>query len=353
MGWIPQAVLSAFGFELDGLEQYSFGTGLINHTWKVHSSKGDYILQTVNQTVFQKPEEIASNIDAVGEYLNQNSPDYFFVHPVKSKEGHSLVYFENDCYRLFPFVIGSHAKTVVDTAAEAFEAAKQFGRFTKLLSGFDTQQLHDTLPDFHNLSLRYKQFEAALISGDKVRIKDSKRIIDKIIANKGIVDTFEAILVNPDFKRRVTHHDTKISNVLFSESNKGICVIDLDTLMSGLFISDVGDMMRTYLCPVSEEEKDFTKIEIRPAFYQAIISGYSSEMGEVLSAIEKESLSYAGEFMIYMQALRFITDFLNNDIYYGAKYPEQNIVRAGNQMCLLEKLQELKVSKNSLDILAL
>jgi hypothetical protein len=109
-------------------------------------------------------------------------------------------------------------------------------------------------------------------------------------------------------------------------------------------------MMRTYLCPVSEEEKDFTKIEIRPAFYQAIISGYSSEMGEELSAIEKESLSYAGEFMIYMQALRFMTDFLNNDVYYGAKYPEQNFVRAGNQICLLEKLQELIAFNHSHDI---
>ena len=155
-----------------------------------------------------------------------------------------------------------------------------------------------------------------------------------------IVSISEQISNNLDFKKRVTHHDSKISNVLFDENDKGLCVIDLDTVMPGYFISDFGDMMRTYLSPVSEEEKDLSKIEIREEYFKAIAEGYLSEMGKELTAIEKRYLVYAGKFMVYMQALRFLTDYLNNDIYYGSKYEGQNFIRANNQVCLLKKIIE-------------
>jgi len=115
-------------------------------------------------------------------------------------------------------------------------------------------------------------------------------------------------------------------------------VIDLDTVMPGYFISDFGDMMRTYLSPVSEEEKDLSKIEIREDYFKAIAEGYLSEMGNELSSAEKKYLVYAGKFMVYMQALRFLTDHLNNDIYYGAKYEGHNFIRATNQVSLLKKI---------------
>jgi hypothetical protein len=128
--------------------------------------------------------------------------------------------------------------------------------------------------------------------------------------------------------------------VLFDANNKGLCVIDLDTVMPGYFISDIGDMMRTYLSPANEEEKDFSKIEIRQEYFESIWKGYMSEMKDELNREEKSHFIYAGEFMIYMQALRFLTDHLNNDVYYGARYEGQNFVRAGNQMQLLKKLME-------------
>jgi hypothetical protein len=128
--------------------------------------------------------------------------------------------------------------------------------------------------------------------------------------------------------------------VLFDANHKGLCVIDLDTVMPGYFISDIGDMMRTYLSPANEEEKDFSKIEIRQEYFESIWKGYMSEMKDELNREEKSHFIYAGEFMIYMQALRFLTDHLNNDVYYGARYEGQNFVRAGNQMQLLKKLME-------------
>lgn len=153
---------------------------------------------------------------------------------------------------------------------------------------------------------------------------------------------FEKVRQDPAFRMRVTHHDTKISNVLFNDAGKGICVIDLDTVMPGYFISDVGDMMRTYLSPANEEEKDFAQVEVRPEFYRAIREGYLEEMGSHLTTGEKDHFFYAGEFLIYMQALRFLTDYLNDDKYYGRLYEDHNFVRAGNQVALLKSYNSLR-----------
>ena len=149
-------------------------------------------------------------------------------------------------------------------------------------------------------------------------------------------------------KKGVTHHDTKISNVLFDKSDKGLCVIDLDTVMPGYFISDVGDMLRTYLSPVNEEEKDLSRIEVRDDYFKAIAEGYLSEMKEELSQKEKEHFVYSGKFMIYMQALRFLTDYFKDDTYYGSKYPGHNLVRATNQATLLKKLTQKEKLLNAM-----
>lgn len=336
-------ILKAFGFDETSVSVNNFGSGLINNTWMVANGSSNYILQRINHNVFKEPEAIADNIDCIGSYLAAAHPDYKFTMPVTSLNGNSLLYNEEEGYfRMFLFVEGSHSKDVVETAEQAYEAAAQFGRFTNLLSGFDVTKLKTTIPDFHNLSLRYRQFLQALENGNPERIKESAQLINILQGYNEIVTTYENIVRSNDFKLRVTHHDTKISNVLFDNNDKGLCVIDLDTVMPGYFISDVGDMMRTYLSPVSEEEKDFSKIEIRDDFYKAVVQGYYSEIKNVLTETEKKHFFYAGTFIIYMQALRFLTDHLNNDIYYGAKYPRHNLVRANNQAVLLQRLSEKK-----------
>ncbi len=330
-----------------GLENYSirsFGNGLINNTWIVEngSHEKEFILQKINQNVFKTPQDIAFNIRLMTDHLQHQHPTYLFTSPIQSDDGKDLIESNEEYFRLFPFIKKTHTINVVQKPEQAYEAAKQFGKFTKVLSGFDASQLKITLPHFHDLSFRYKQFEIALQNGNKERNQKSKGIINFIHEQKNIVDVYEKIKSDPHFKIRATHHDTKISNVLFDENEKGICVIDLDTVMPGYFISDVGDMLRTYLSPVDEDEKDFTKIEIRKDFYTAIIDGYSSEMNDQLTTTEKKYFIYAGKFMIYMQAIRFITDHLNNDIYYGAKYEGHNYVRADNQVTLLKRLLSIE-----------
>jgi Ser/Thr protein kinase RdoA (MazF antagonist) len=332
-------VLQQYNININHCVVQPFGSGLINSTWKIISGDEQYIVQKINHAIFKQPQYIAANISLLAGYLSKTHPDYLFVAPVKTTNNQEMVIADADgYYRIFPFIKNSHTIDVVTNAQQAYEAAKQFGAFTKRLAGFNAADLKTTLPDFHNLSLRYQQFEQALVNGNRQRIQTSPEEINQLKKNKYIVDEFEKVKLNTDFKIRVTHHDTKISNVLFDEQDHGLCVIDLDTVMPGYFISDVGDMLRTYLSPASEEENDFSKLEIRDEYFEAIVNGYLSEMNEELSKKEKQSFIYAGKFMIYMQALRFFTDYLNNDLYYGSKYEGHNLIRAKNQMVLLQLL---------------
>jgi len=343
-----QQILAAYDLTETQSEVEPINNGLINQTWRIRNPKGDFILQKINHAIFKQPSAIASNVRMIADYLSQKYPGYLFIAPIKTNKNEEMVFFNEGYFRLSPYVQKSHTINAAKIPGQAFEAAKEFGKFTRLLSQFPVKNLQITLPDFHNLSLRYQQFSDALENGSKIRLQQSGELINFIKENRNIVDTYENILHNPAFKQRVTHHDTKISNVLFNEHDKGLCVIDLDTVMPGYFISDIGDMMRTYLSPVSEEEKDFSKIEIREEYFTAIWKGYMSEMNDELSPEEKKHFIYAGKFMIYMQAIRFLADHLNNDIYYGAKYEDQNFVRAGNQVILLQRLIDKEATLKSL-----
>ncbi len=332
---VPITILQQYAI---GAAQLSpLGTGLINATWLATLPHGQrFVLQRINTHIFRQPQDIDHNLQVLGRYFREEHPPYCFTQPIASVTGVTMVQAEGDWYRLFAFIDGSHTVDVVQTPAQAYEAARQFGLFTYLLKDFDANKLKITLPDFHNLPLRYNQFQTALQRATLQRLQTAATAIGQVQQYNDILHQYQQLL--PQLKARVTHHDTKISNVLFDASGQGLCVIDLDTVMPGYFLSDVGDMLRTYLCPVSEEEADFDKVVVRPAFYQAIVQGYGDAMGDALNSIEKQQFLFAGKMMTYMQALRFLTDYLNNDTYYGARYEGHNLIRAGNQLALLQQL---------------
>ncbi len=318
-----------------------FGSGLINNTWKIEGKK-EYILQRINTKVFRQPERIASNIRLISNFFKLNHPSYFFIAPLVTEMGEDMVFIKDAGYfRIFPFVDNSVTHHIVENSKQANEAAKQFGKFTRLLENFPSSQLEYTIPDFHNLPLRYHQFLQVLNTSDDERKKNAKLAIELVIQYEFLVKKFSAHLAS-DFQLRVMHHDTKISNVLFDKADNGICVIDLDTVMPGYFFSDVGDMIRTYVPTVNEEETDLSKIEVRKEIYKAIAEGYLSEMGGLLTPSEKISFKFAGMALTFMQAIRFLTDYLQNDIYYVANSPTHNLDRARNQLVLLEKLDRLE-----------
>jgi thiamine kinase-like enzyme len=332
----PISVLEAYGLHDTSVDVTTISNGLINHTWKLSEGNHNWILQKINTSVFKKPLLIQENIDRLGEFIQSVHPDYLFTMPVKAMDGTTMVQMDDSFYRLFTYISNSKTITVVATSQQAEAAAFQFGNFTRQFAEFDCSTLHITIQQFHDLSFRYEQFQQAVQHGLAERMIQAEEWIALLQSFSSIEQTYKNILSDSEYKIRVTHHDTKISNVLFDQDDQGLCVIDLDTVMPGYFFSDLGDMFRTYLSPVNEEEKDLSLIKVRTDMYKAIVEGYAKGMGDILTLKERRSFFDAGAIMIYMQALRFLTDFLNGDQYYYTKYPSHNFDRAKNQITLLQ-----------------
>lgn len=332
-------VLSAFGIEPAAAPR-PFGSGHINHTYQTEDKDGKkYVLQKINIQVFKNPHAIANNILRASEYLAKHHPGYYFITPLPTLEGSALFVEKDDYWRLTPFVVESMSIDEATTPDQAYEAARQFGLLARNLDGLNMDLFEPTIPGFHNLTGRYRQFRQALNGAERTRKENSRELIDAFLIKNDIVEQYEDLLQNPDFPNRLMHHDTKINNVLLDTSTqRGICVCDLDTLMPGKVISDIGDMIRTGVSPVPEDSTEFERVEVRLDYYKALIQGYLSEMKHVLTPTEKENIIFSGPFLVYMQGVRFLTDYLNGDIYYPIKYPEHNLDRARNQMALLNDL---------------
>lgn len=332
-------VLSAFGLQAEAFEIGPFGSGHINKTYRAahRSGRDEYILQRINTNVFKEPEAIARNHRLTWEHLAREHPGYLFPRPLPTLAGHDLHRAEDGYWRLMPFVAETVTVDEVETPAQAYEAARQFGRFARLTAGVDLGEYRPTIPDFHNLALRYAAFERAAAQADPARRVRAADLIEGALGLSSLVETYAALARElPD---RLMHHDTKINNVLLRAGTfEGVCVIDIDTVMPGKVTSDLGDMVRTYVSPVSEEERDVARVVVREAFFAALMQGYLSEMRDLLTAAEREALFHAGLIMVYMQAVRFLTDYLNGDVYYPVKYPEHNLDRARNQWTLLTRL---------------
>jgi thiamine kinase-like enzyme len=319
-----------------------FGNGLINSTYLLEDEK-KYILQKINTKVFTKPEIIANNIRNCANYFDRKALNYLFIVPILTRKGEEYFVNHDETWRLTPFVPNSFTVDELNDPKQAYEAAKAVGKFAAATNGIEVSNFGETIPRFHDLTFRYEEFMMSLKNGRADRILEQKQLIERIKELSAICNTFESIKNNSQIPIRIQHHDTKINNILFDKTNsKSLCLCDLDTVMPGYFISDLGDMMRTYLAEANEEIIDVEKVVVRSEFYKALIDGYLSEMEHILTDAEKPYIFYAGEFLIYMQALRFMTDYLNGDIYYGIKYPENNLNRTKNQLKLLSEYQKLK-----------
>jgi len=318
------------------------GNGLINRTYKVDFTAGpSIVLQCINQSTFPQPENIINNYRLIQDYLKKTGGISI---PELLKTKNNKYYWtdqEDNFWRATAFISNSCAVSIPQNTDEVFTAAKSFGAFTKSLSGLDPYTLAVIIPDFHNPGFRYQQFEDAVKKAAISRLLKSTHVISEIRDRTALVDFYTAMQDNEtDFPTRIMHHDCKISNILFdAATGTVICPVDLDTVMPGKYFSDIGDMIRTMACTEEENSTAWELIDVKPAYYKAIIDGYMEGMGDSLTAAEKKNIHTAGLILTYMQCLRFVTDFLNNDVYYKTTYPEQNLNRALNQLILLEKLE--------------
>ena len=235
-------ILSCYGLESADAVVSSIQSGLIHSTWKVDLPSSSYVIQRMNTKVFADPAAVCNNSRMIKNFIAAKDNEYLFVCPLETTKGSAIVDSNGSIYRMFDFVKDSRVYDVVESPEVAAAAARSFGKLTCLLSDFDCSALHVSIPDFHSIARRYQQFEGALVEGNKARIEKAKDLTDYLQAQRHIVDAYFDLLFDPNFKLRVTHHDTKISNVLFSteEAQTPLCVIDLDTTMPGYFISDIG-----------------------------------------------------------------------------------------------------------------
>jgi Ser/Thr protein kinase RdoA (MazF antagonist) len=332
---VPESVLLAFGLTTSAVVS-PIGTGHIHQTFLVADEK-KYVLQRININVFKDPEAIATNNRIAADYLAQHHPNYLFLTALRDRAGNELVYAEDGFpWRLYPLIENTLTVDFLNSPQEAYEAAVGFGRLTKNLNNINCKLFKATLDRFQDLGWRYEQFEEALANARPETLAQAAMQVEQAKSFKFLVDEYKSLVTSGGLKERIIHNDTKINNILFDKTTrKAVCVIDLDTLMPGYFIYDLGDMVRTCVSPVSEEEKDITKITFRKEIYDALLKGYLAEMKDTMSPDELNTIPFAGKMMTYIMALRFLADFLRGNTYYHITYPDQNLVRARNQLTLL------------------
>jgi len=323
--------------------------GLINHSWKIECPhKPNFLLQRINTCVFHQPKYIQQNYINIWQYAEFEFTGLRLPTPLYYSQTDNLYHDEQGNYwRAFEFIDDAYSIAVAQKPAQAKATAKTFAKFTAAFDDFNTDQLKVVIPNFHNLSFRFSQFEESLRGEQYERLGKASTLIKELKDREQYKHFYELITETPgSFRTRVMHHDAKIANVLFSKkTGKVICAVDFDTVMPGYYFSDIGDIIRSMACSEDENCIHPDKIEIRADFYDAIISGYLEVMGKHLTEAEKKYIHHAGVLMIYMQALRFLCDYLNGDVYYRIFYPEQNFDRALNQLTLLRKL-EVFLEKN-------
>ncbi|PIQ49478.1 MAG: hypothetical protein COW03_05250 [Cytophagales bacterium CG12_big_fil_rev_8_21_14_0_65_40_12] len=308
-----------------------FGGGHINATWKVTCEKSEYLLQKINQSVFPLVEHIVEN----RKLLNALPDTSILVEEVLTEEGGSALFTENGVFRMQRFIAEAYAPSSVESNNEAFEAAYGFGEFLKQTNSLNPADFKEVIPGFHNLELRLNQLAEAKEKDKAARLNSITNLVEQVESFAWINEKMNSLWLN-GLPLRVCHNDTKIDNILLNRTTSSFqYVIDLDTVGGGSMLYDFGDLMRTCISPTKESERDLKQIVFRDEIFEALTEGFMKSVASFISPIEKENLYFGGIYMTYIMAVRFLTDYLNGDVYYKITFEDENLVRTKNQMALL------------------
>lgn len=315
-------------------------TGLINTTYVVTCRSGStetrFILQSINSAVFPEPEKVMENIFHVTLHIGSRDPGTEQLCLIPIHEGRSWLRLPNNTiWRCYPFHEGTETFEKITSPDLAFRAAAAYGHFQSRLSDLDPSTLHETLPNFHHTPTYFAKLLAAVKSDPEERLAEVQADVDFILSKKCLTTA----LTGAGLPTRITHNDTKISNILFP-TNPALppIVIDLDTVMPGLALFDFGDMVRSAASSAAEDEADLEKVFIDKDMRKALTEGYLSTAAEFLTPEETALLPVSAEVLTFELATRFLTDHLLGDKYFRTKYPGHNLVRARNQLALLKSM---------------
>jgi len=342
-------VFSQFDDSSDIVSYTELASGHINDTYLIETSNNkNFVLQRINHGVFKDVPGLINNKVAISKHiqkklshLSKSGRERKVLTFVTSKDGAPFYFDKSGGYwNMMVYITNSITYETVKNEEVAYEGGKLIGDFLNLTNDFDARQLTEVIPKFHDMSFRFSQFEDSLKVASKERLMKAKKYIDKVWSLKDEMHILQNLKESGAIKLRVTHNDTKISNVLFDTNKKGLCVIDTDTVMPGIVHYDFGDAIRTICNSAAEDETNLALVNFNIDYYNAYLKGFLEKMNSSLSPIELKYLPLGAKTMIFIMALRFLTDFLNGNIYYKTKYPNHNLDRSKNQFKLIESLTE-------------
>lgn len=345
-------ILSNFAINGEFISCEPYGSGLINRTYVAVYNEGGkrvrYIVQRINTNLFKNVDGLMNNIKIVTEFNRAEivkrggDPNRESLTLVPTENGGT--YFrteEGDCYRVYVFIENAKGYDVVEKPEHFYESAVAFGKFAMLLDRFDSSKLFEVLPDFHNTVKRFDNFRRSLEADKFNRAKDVKKEIEFALNREKITHTIVDLLASGKMPSRVTHNDTKLNNVLIdTRTDKAVSVIDLDTMMPGSICYDFGDSIRFGCNPCLEDTPETEKVIFNMPLFETYTKGYLSVFGDTITDIERKNLPMGAILMTYECGIRFLTDYLDGDVYFRKTREGQNIDRTRSQFKLVSDMEK-------------
>lgn len=332
--------------------------GHINDTYILTTKKNQhtvrYILQRINHTVFKDPPSVMENIIRVTEHIHSRMQR---IDPGRASRQLTVIASDDDKFfrkdtdgnfwRVYNFIEDAVAYDTIESAELAYEAARMFGWFQKMLVDLPGPALHESICDFHNTPKRFRTFQRILKEDPCNRAKNAKAEIKFLFDNAAIFDVLLNLAGKGKIPVRITHNDAKVNNVMLDKNtNKGVCIVDLDTVMPGLSIYDFGDMVRTGATLADEDERDLSKVVINLPIFEVLARGYAEQSKHFLTSTEKEHLAFAAKLITFEQLIRFLADYLAGDVYYKVHREGHNLDRSRTQMKLVQSIIEQEEAMN-------
>ena len=336
-----------------------YGNGHINDTYaltmSVHGASRRYILQRINSYVFKDPVSLMENVCRVTTHQHDKlkkagcpDPERRALTLVPARDGTMHVMdAEGSLWRTYLFIEQASTYDTIRDPLQATQAARAFGEFQKQLVDLPGKRLFETIPNFHNTPKRFEALEKAIEADSCNRTRDVRPEIEFAMKRKAMTGVLLGKHRQGLIPERITHNDTKINNVMLdNDTNEGICIIDLDTVMPGLVLYDFGDMLRSGTNSAPEDERDLSKVYSQRPVFEALVDGYLESAGSFLNKTEKEFLVFSGKLITFEIGIRFLTDYLSGDVYFKTHRPGQNLDRCRVQFKLAQSMEEQEDSMN-------
>lgn len=349
---MAEEVISQFAFPGELTECIPFGSGHINDTYRLTFQDGErtrrFILQKMNRQVFAKPVELMENVSGVTEWLgkkireNGGDPERETLNIVKNKKGQPYcVDPAGDYWRVYLFIEGASSFDQVENEEDFYESAVAFGHFQSLLADYPAEKLHETIENFHNTPVRFRNFKRALEADVCGRAADVQEEIRFVLDREALCHELVNLQEKGELPLRVTHNDTKLNNIMIDDvTHRAICVIDLDTVMPGLSVYDFGDSIRFGANTGAEDEPDLSKVSCDLHLYELYVKGFVEGCAGALTEPELDMLPLGAIMMTFECGMRFLTDHLEGDHYFKIHRKGHNLDRARTQFKLVRDMEE-------------